>query len=111
MINFLKILVGIFALAASAQLSISIPEYSLVPKTAQSLVIFLIARHLTRTNSLICVLLYLLLGALGLPLFSNFSSGWDILMGKSAGYFTGFLFATLCIGLLSKINPAQFTFY
>lgn len=112
MINFLKTLVAIAALAAAAQLSITLSEaISVAPITAQSLVLFLIARLLPWKYSVLSVLLYLLLGIIGLPVFSGFSSGWEVVVGKSTGYFVGFIFAAFVIGLMAEKSSAQFKNY
>ncbi|MDP3441590.1 MAG: biotin transporter BioY, partial [Ignavibacteria bacterium] len=48
------------------------------------------------------VALYLLLGALGLPVFSNGSSGLTVLFGPTGGYLFGFLLSTLVIGYIKE---------
>jgi biotin transport system substrate-specific component len=48
------------------------------------------------------MLLYLLEGALGLPFFAAGASGWHVLVGATAGYLLGFVFAAYLIGLLAE---------
>ena len=45
--------------------------------------------------------LYLLLGFMGLPVFSGFTSGPGVLMGPSGGYLIGYLFVAALSGLFS----------
>ena len=48
-----------------------------------------------------CVV-YLLLGAVGLPVFSGFQGGFGILLGPTGGYLWGFLVLALCYWGLRK---------
>ncbi len=110
--NVLGVLVATAAIAAAAQLSISLPEkVSVAPITGQSLAILLVAHLLKWRLAGISVLLYLLLGAIGLPVFSDFSSGTEILFGKTAGYLLGFLLAALVVGKLAEQQKKRFPYY
>ncbi len=71
--------------------------------TLQTLVIFLGASLVPWRISVLVILIYLLLGALGLPVFSEYSSGVDKLYGNSAGFLWGFV---LCAVLVSKAFEA-----
>ena len=50
----------------------------------------------------ISVMVYLILGAVGLPVFSGFRGGLGHLMGPGGGYLFGFILTALIVGLLSK---------
>lgn len=50
----------------------------------------------------ISVMVYLILGAMGLPVFSGFRGGLGHLMGPGGGYLFGFILTALIVGLLSK---------
>ncbi len=52
----------------------------------------------------ISVMVYLILGAVGLPVFSGFRGGLGHLMGPGGGYLFGFILTALIVGLLSKRN-------
>ena len=43
---------------------------------------------------------FLLLGAVGLPVFSNFSGGIGVLVGPTGGYLAGYILAALTVGLI-----------
>tara|TARA_R110001592_G_scaffold257669_1_gene521289 strand:+ start:40 stop:579 length:540 start_codon:yes stop_codon:yes gene_type:complete len=45
-----------------------------------------------------CVALYILLGVMGLPVFSEGASGFAVLQGASGGYLIGFIFAAALLG-------------
>ena len=53
-------------------------------------------------NGTITVLVYILLGAIGLPVFSGFKSGAAVLLGTTGGYIIGFLFSAIVVGLILK---------
>ncbi|MAY84461.1 MAG: hypothetical protein CMP59_10050 [Flavobacteriales bacterium] len=96
MLKYLSIPIATISLAVAAQLMIQLPEeVSVVPITGQSLAILLIMELMLWRNGLIAVALYLLLGGLGLPMFADFASGWDVVSGVAMGYFIGFLLAIL----------------
>lgn len=80
---------------------ISIP--ATVPFTLQTFAVFLAVGLLGGKKGSIAVLVYILLGAVGLPVFSGFSGGIGKLLGTTGGYIIGFLFAALAMWGLEKI--------
>ena len=66
------------------------------PFTLQTLAVFLAVGLLGGRRGTTAVVVYLLLGAVGLPVFAGFTGGLGILLGSTGGYFLGFL----CTGLL-----------
>ena len=77
-------------LAASA--AISIP-FGTVPVTLQILALVLIALTVPRSWAAFAVGVYLLVGAVGLPVFSGMRGGLGVLTGPTGGYLLGFLVA------------------
>ena len=73
-----------------------------VPITLQTFAIFLTVALLGLKNGIITVLVYILLGAIGLPVFSGFKSGAAVLLGTTGGYIIGFLFSAIVVGLILK---------
>ncbi|WP_297033469.1 biotin transporter BioY [uncultured Enorma sp.] len=65
-----------------------------VPFTLQTLVIAMLPVALGGRDAVVTVALYLLLGALGLPVFSGFSGGIAALVGPTGGFLWGFLAGT-----------------
>ena len=88
----------VFALiiAAFAQLVIPLP---LVPITGQTLAIGLAATILGSRKGMLTVILYIMLGAVGLPVFSQLNSGLDAIVGVTGGFLIGFIPAAFLIGL------------
>ena len=69
-----------------------------VPVTLQTLAV-LLAGAVMRRYAIIPVMLYLILGGLGLPVFHNGMAGIGVLFGPTGGYLIGFIPAVLVAGL------------
>ena len=80
---------GIFAVLLAVCSWISIP--TVIPFTLQTFGIFLTLLLLRGRSGTIAIFIYLLLGALGIPVFSNFGAGLGYLLGNTGGYALGFL--------------------
>ncbi len=80
--------VSIALLAVSAWVSIPLAP---VPVTLQTLVLALVCTALTGREAVVSVAGYLLLGAVGLPLFSGMNGGLGVIAGPTGGYLWGFL--------------------
>lgn len=66
-----------------------------VPFTMQTFAVLLAVGVLGGKRGTLAVLVYILLGAVGLPVFAGFSGGPGILLGSTGGYIAGFLFSAL----------------
>lgn len=89
--------VGMFAavLAVLAQLSIPMPTG--VPITLQTFAVALTAYVLGAKLGLAAVFIYVLVGAVGVPVFANFNGGIGALTGMTGGFIWGFFaMAFLC---------------
>lgn len=84
---------AIFATLIAACSWISIP--TMVPFTMQTFGVFLVLLLLGGKYGTLSVTVYLLLGAVGAPVFAGFSGGLGILMGSTGGYLVGFLATAL----------------
>lgn len=80
---------------------ISIPFFQ-VPFTMQTFAVVLLSVVLGYKKAFISQIIYILLGAVGLPVFSGFEGGIQVLMGPTGGYITSFLFMALIIGYFSE---------
>ncbi|MDF2634019.1 MAG: BioY protein [Pelosinus sp.] len=84
---------------------VSIPlPISPVPVTGQSLAIMLAGSILTVRQAAYSVLTFLLLGAVGVPVFAGMTGGIGILVGPRGGYLFGFLVGAIVIALLKGQN-------
>ena len=75
--------IGAALIAVLAQISVPIGP---VPFTLQNFAIGLIATVFRPREAVLSVGLYLLLGAIGLPVFAGGGAGFHVLVGPSAGY-------------------------
>ncbi|WP_298252530.1 biotin transporter BioY [uncultured Arthrobacter sp.] len=96
-------LVAVFAaLIAALAILPGIPVGPLgVPITLQTLGVLLAGLVLGPARGTAAVLLYLVAGLIGLPVFSGFSGGFGVLAGPTAGYLLAFPLAALVAGLLT----------
>lgn len=76
---------------------ISIPFFP-VPLTLQTLFV-LLAGTVMKRSAVIPVSVYVILGAIGLPVFHNGITGIGTILGPTGGYLIGFIFAALVAGL------------
>ena len=89
---------------------ISIP-LPLVPITLQTFGVFLVSALLGWKRGTVAVLIYLLLGLIGLPVFSGWTGGFSSFATPSSGYIIGFLFTALLTGFLIDRFSRQFWMY
>ncbi|MFM8998869.1 MAG: biotin transporter BioY [Actinomycetota bacterium] len=87
--------VGLFA-----QVSIPLP-FTPVPLTGQTLGVLLIGAALGPRRSAISLAIYLLAGAVGLPLYAGGASGWAAVTGPTGGYLVGFIAAAGVVGAMA----------
>lgn len=87
-------------IAILAQIQIALP--SLVPITLQTLGIYLTAMILKPKLAFTSSLIYILMGAIGLPVFAGFSGGIGILLGPTGGYIYSFPIMALIISFFNK---------
>jgi len=87
--------IGSLILAISSQLSIPLEP---VPITFQTAVVLFIGMVYGWRLGGSAIILYLLEGVIGLPVFANFSCGLPVLFGPTGGYLLGFLPAAIVVG-------------
>ncbi len=81
-----------------APFSIVLP-FSPIPLSMGTLAIYFCVIILGMKRGIICVSIYLLLGLVGLPVFSGFTGGIGKLFGPTGGYMIGYLFLALICGI------------
>ena len=77
--------------------------YPVNPFTLQTFAVFLAVGVLGGKRGSLAVLIYILLGAVGIPVFAGFSGGIGVLLGNTGGYIVGFLFSALLMWLIEKL--------
>ena len=93
--------IGLFACLMAICAWISIPGE--IPFTLQTMGVFLAVGLLGGKRGTIAVLVYVLMGAVGLPVFSGFAGGLGKLLGVTGGYIIGFLASALVMWALEKV--------
>ena len=90
---------GMFVAVLAVLSQMAIPMPSGVPVTLQTFAVALTAYVLGWKMGVAATAVYILLGAVGVPVFANFSGGFDKLVGMTGGFIWGFLFMVLLCGL------------
>lgn len=90
---------GVALIAVCSWLSVPALVPSMVPFTLQTFAVCLLAALFGWKLGLATILGYLLLGAVGVPVFAGFKGGLGALLGVTGGYLVGFLFTALVVGL------------
>lgn len=85
--------IALFAVVMAVCAWISIP--AAVPFTLQTFGVFLAVGVLGGKRGTLAVVLYLLLGAVGVPVFAGFNGGLGYMLGSTGGYIVGFTLSAL----------------
>lgn len=93
--------IAVFAVLIAICSWISIPMT--VPFTLQTFAIFLAVGVLGGRRGTLAVVVYVLLGAIGIPVFAGFSGGLGIIMNNTGGYIIGFIFSALIMWLMESL--------
>ncbi len=89
---------GSIAIALCAQIAVGHP----VPITGQTFAVLMVAALLGSRRGVLCILIYLAEGLLGLPVFAQGKGGLAAFMGPTGGYLVGFIWAAWIVGALSE---------
>lgn len=73
-----------------------------VPITGQTLAVLLVGSALGSLRGALSMVLYAVLGIVGLPVFSESSSGWGVIAGPTGGYIIGFIFSAALVGWIAQ---------
>ena len=93
--------IALFACLMAICSWISIPGE--VPFTLQTMGVFLAIGLLGGKRGTLAVLVYILMGAVGLPVFSGFTGGIGKLVGVTGGYIVGFLASALVMWAMEAL--------
>ena len=85
--------IAMFAVLMAICSWISIPMA--VPFTLQTFGVFMAVGVLGGKRGTLAVLVYILLGAVGIPVFAGFNGGIGVLLNTTGGYIVGFLFSAM----------------
>src|SRR5699024_509029 len=104
----MMIITAIFAaiIGILAQLTIPLP---LVPITGQTLAIGLAATILGSRYGTLSTIVYILIGAIGIPVFAQMQAGFGVILGPTGGFLIGFIPTTYFIG--KYLEKTKFTIF
>lgn len=99
--TFNYVLCGIFAAVTGIAAGISIPlPFTPVPISLATFGVLLAGSLLGAKYGSISMVVYILLGAVGVPVFSGYTAGIGKLMGPTGGYIAGYIFMAMVVGFL-----------
>lgn len=95
--------IGVFAAltAVCAQISIPLP-FTTVPLSMVILAVFLCGAILSPLDAFLAQAVYILVGAIGLPVYAQFTGGPGILFGMTGGYLFAYLAMAPVIALCAR---------
>lgn len=91
----IAVFVAIITVCSFIQISVG-----LVPFTLQTFGVFVTAGILGTKRGTLAVIVYILLGIIGVPVFCG-AGGPGVIVGTTGGYITGFIFTALIIGIIT----------
>lgn len=100
----------------SAQLAVFIAIVSqltiplgIIPLTGQTFAVGLAATLMRPSISVCAIVIYLLMGLIGIPVFAGFSGGLATILGPTGGYLIGFLFSAFFISFFVSKKSHSFS--
>lgn len=95
--EILVVFAGLVTLAFLARISLPLP-FTPIFITGSTLGIYLLGSVLGAKRAIWAVIIYLLAGGFGAPVFSGCRFGWGFLTGITGGYLIGYVFSVAFIG-------------
>lgn len=99
--NALLVVAGTALVSVAAQVSISLP-FTPVPITGQTFAVVLVGASLGAILGTASLVLYLLVGIAGAPVYADQAHGWSVITSASGGYIVGFVVAAALTGFLAE---------
>jgi biotin transport system substrate-specific component len=85
-------------IAVCSWIAIPLPSVSI---TLQTMGVVLVSALFGAKRGTLATIVYILIGAIGLPVFSNFKGGIGVLAGSTGGYIIGFIFTAIIVGVVA----------
>ena len=101
--NIALIVAGALLIYLTARIALPVPG-SPIPVTGQTFGVLLATGALGFRRGVSSVLLYVLIGLVGLPWFAEGKGGLNVILGASGGYLIGFVLAGAIVGRLAEIG-------
>lgn len=105
------VLIALMAAVICITAPLSIP-IGPVPISLANLVICFCVIILGKKSATLSVIIYILLGLIGLPVFSNFRGGFSVLAGPTGGYIIGYIFLAYISGIfVEKFQDSSIMYF
>lgn len=98
------VIIGILAAIICILAPLSVPAGA-IPISLSTFAVYIVSCTVPKKYSVPAVAVYILLGAVGLPVFSSFTGGIQSLAGYTGGYIIGYIPCTFLIGLFTDKYP------
>ncbi len=99
-------IIGILAALICVLAPFSFPMGA-IPISLTTLAIYIVSCSVNTKLALPAVIIYILLGAAGLPVFSSFTGGFQCIAGLTGGYIIGYIPCTIIISFLTEKYETQ----
>lgn len=105
-------LIAMFAAVTAVLSQIIIPlPFTPAPINLATLSVFLAGGLLGAKRGCASQMIYVLLGIVGMPVFTNFRAGFNVITGPTGGYIAGYVLSAFVIGLLKNKLPQKTVWY
>jgi biotin transport system substrate-specific component len=101
------VFIGLFTAIIAVLSQIAIPLPTNIPLTLQTFAVALAGYFLGWIKGSVSVVVYVLLGAVGVPVFSNWKGGLSVLTSYTGGFIIGFILFALMCGLGSSFFSSK----
>lgn len=98
------ILIALFPALMAATAGISIPLGAIPAITLQTFFVMMAGLLLGAKKAAYSMIIYVILGSIGIPVFAGYTGGLGIILGKSGGFLFGFIIAAFFIGFMKNIK-------
>ncbi len=106
------VLVALFAaiLSICAPIGINLP-FTEIPISLATFAVYMCGAVLGPVLGTASVVIYLLLGMVGVPVFAGYTAGVQKLAGPTGGYLIGYIFIALSTGIAVRVLPKKYLGY
>lgn len=103
-------IIGILAAVICVLAPFSLPAGA-IPVSLTTLAIYIVSCTVSAKYALPAVMIYILLGAAGLPVFSSFTGGFQQIAGLTGGYIIGYIPCSLIVSVFTdKYESKKFIY-
>lgn len=102
--------IAIFSGIISIISPITIP-IGIIPLTLSTFAIYLIGALTKKYIGVLATIIYIFMGIIGIPVFSNYSGGIGVILSITGGYILGYIPCVFIISIITSINKKNIFLY